>query len=91
MFVLTSIYFSPELRFILVYNCGLTVSNKRICYVIVKNAFTRASTLRMHVHTQTDGKPKNIMPPVPSVGWGSYRALLHSLYLTVSSVTKICL
>jgi len=30
---LTFIYFSPALCFIFVYNCGLTVRNKRICYV----------------------------------------------------------
>jgi len=31
-YVLTSIYFRPALCFILVYNCGLTVRNKWICY-----------------------------------------------------------
>ena len=32
---LTCIYFRPTLCFILVYNCGLTVRNKRICYVMI--------------------------------------------------------
>jgi len=34
-YVLTFIYFRPALCFILVYNCGLTVRNKRICYVML--------------------------------------------------------
>ena len=29
------LYFRPALRFIFVYNCGLTVRNKRICYVML--------------------------------------------------------
>jgi len=29
-----SAYFRPALCFILVHNCGLTVRNKRICYVM---------------------------------------------------------
>ena len=32
-YVLTVIYFRHALCFIFVYNCGLTVRNKRICYV----------------------------------------------------------
>jgi len=34
LYVLSFIYFRPALCFILVYNCGLTVRNKRICYVM---------------------------------------------------------
>jgi len=34
LYVLTFIYFRPALCFIFVYNCGLTVRNKRICYVM---------------------------------------------------------
>ena len=34
-YVLTFIYFRPALCFIFVYNCGLTVRNKRICYVML--------------------------------------------------------
>ena len=34
-YVLTFICFRPALCFILVYNCGLTVHNKRICYVVL--------------------------------------------------------
>jgi len=36
-YVLTSMYacISPALCFILVHNCGLTVRNKRICYVML--------------------------------------------------------
>jgi len=29
------IHFRPVLCFILMYNCGLTVRNKRICYVVM--------------------------------------------------------
>ena len=35
MYWLIYIYFRPVLCFILVYNCGLTVRNKRICYVVM--------------------------------------------------------
>ena len=35
LYVLTFIYFGLALCFILVYNCGLTVRNKRICYVML--------------------------------------------------------
>ena len=34
-YVLTFIDFRPALCFILVYNGGLTVRNKRICYVML--------------------------------------------------------
>ena len=34
-YVLTFICFRPALCFILVYDCGLTVHNKRICYVVL--------------------------------------------------------
>ena len=34
-YVLTFIFFRPALCFIFVYNCGLTVCNKRICYVML--------------------------------------------------------
>ena len=34
-YVLTFKYFRPALCFIFVYNCGLTVRNKRICYVML--------------------------------------------------------
>ena len=36
------IYFTPALCFILMYNCGLTVRNKRICYVMLCWQQTRA-------------------------------------------------
>ena len=35
MYWLLYTYFSPVFCFILVYNCGLTVRNKRICYVML--------------------------------------------------------
>jgi len=40
-YVLTSIYFRPALCFIFVYNCGLAVRNKRICYVMLCYVTTR--------------------------------------------------
>ena len=33
--VYDDLYFRPALCFILVYNCGLTVRNKRICYIML--------------------------------------------------------
>jgi len=35
MYWLSGLYFSPALCSILAYNCGLTVRNKRICYVML--------------------------------------------------------
>ena len=41
-YVLTFIYYTPVLCFIFVHNCGLTVRNKRICYVMTGDLWRRA-------------------------------------------------
>jgi len=35
IFAYIFLYFTPALCFILVYNCGLTVRNERLCYVML--------------------------------------------------------
>jgi len=48
---LTFIYFSPVLCFILEYNCGLTVRNKRICNVMLIVIYYVITIFRlMHVN-----------------------------------------
>jgi len=43
-YVLTFIYFRPVLCFTLLYNCSLTVRNKRICYVMLPVAMVGQSS-----------------------------------------------
>jgi len=45
------IYFRPALCFILMYNCGLTVCNKRICYVTLCNLQFSCHSVTQLLHT----------------------------------------
>ena len=54
-YVLTYIYFRPtSLCFIFVYNCGLTVRNKRMCYVMLPRPFF--PTIPTLDHTYSTGR-----------------------------------